>query len=100
MFLNNDSTIARFIARNCSTLLPKRNIKEQFSIENFVSLFELMNEKSASQQIKNEAEKQIIDLATKNLKNNEFIVGKALSLADLLFFVFLLDRKQVSNRSL
>lgn len=96
MLLNNDSTIARFIARNCSSLLPQRDIKEQFSIENFVSLFELIGEKYASQQIKFEAEKQIIELATEPLKNNDFIVGKALSLADLLFFVFLLDRKHVS----
>jgi len=96
MLINNDSSIARFIAQNSSDHLVKRDLKEQFLIENFISLFELINEKSANQQIKRDAEKQLIDLATQNLKNvGQFLVGKALSLADLLFFVFLLDRKQV-----
>uniref|UniRef100_A0A914LCB3 glutamate--tRNA ligase n=1 Tax=Meloidogyne incognita TaxID=6306 RepID=A0A914LCB3_MELIC len=96
MLINNDSSIARFIAQNSSDHLVKRDLKEQFLIENFISLFELINEKSANQQIKRDAEKQLIDLATQNLKNvGQFLVGKALSLADLLFFVFLLDRKQI-----
>jgi len=96
MLINNDSSIARFIAQNSSDHLVKRDLKEQFLIENFISLFELINEKSANQQIKRDAEKQIIDLATQNLKNDgQFLVGKTLSLADLLFFVFLLARKQV-----
>ncbi|CAK5095906.1 unnamed protein product [Meloidogyne enterolobii] len=75
MSIDNDSSIARFIAQNSSVHLVKRDLKEQFLIENFISLFELINEKSANQQIKRDAEKQIIDLATQNFKNDgQFLI--------------------------
>jgi glutathione S-transferase len=99
IFLNNDAAISRFVARNPPNPVKLRKFDEQNAIETFISLMELIFEGSNANNDKQEwAEKELLTLAKKKLsaKNAKFLVGNDLSLADLLFFAFLVDRQNVN----